>query len=88
MKAYILNDDNTSGKEITQEDLNKIGVLHWKLDADNYEKEGLLDKIRSERNYNYTDFVSISYRITTNTLQVNSNNIPDLPSKLAIFFEE
>jgi len=35
----------------------KTGVLYWKIDADNYEKEGKFAKIREERGYNYSDLL-------------------------------
>lgn len=30
-----------------------LGVLHWVLDADNYEDDPELEKIRKERGYSY-----------------------------------
>lgn len=29
----------------------KTGVLYWRCDAENYEQEGLLEKIRQERGF-------------------------------------
>jgi hypothetical protein len=37
-----------SGKQ-----LEELGVLHWVLDADNYETDPELQKIRKDRNYSY-----------------------------------
>lgn len=38
----------------------KSGVLYWKLNADSYEEDGELEKIRKERGYSYTDVIEIS----------------------------
>ena len=55
IKAYYFD---VPEKVVSVEELNKIGVLTWKLDSDNYEQEGKLDQICNERGYNYRDFVS------------------------------
>lgn len=34
-------------------DLPELGVLSWRLDADNYETDEELKKIREERGYSY-----------------------------------
>jgi len=70
--AYYLDDPKV---EVSQNHLTDLGVIHWHLDANNYEKEGKLDQICKERGYNYRDFV-------------NSQKMPDLKSKLANFLEE
>jgi hypothetical protein len=51
--AYYLD----SRTEISSEELNKIGVLQWQLNADNYEEEGKLAQIRKERSYKNHDVV-------------------------------
>lgn len=33
--------------------IEEIGVLHWKLNAKDYENDPELEKIRNERGYNY-----------------------------------
>jgi len=68
---YIDNPD----VPVPMEDLQGLGVFHWKLDADNFETDPVLKKICEERGYNYRDFV-------------HSAKIPNLQEKLAIFFEE
>ena len=35
------------------EKLRDLGVLYWRLDADNYEKDPRLAAIRKERGYSY-----------------------------------
>eukprot|EP01117_Protostelium_nocturnum_P016310 TRINITY_DN6428_c0_g1_i1.p1 TRINITY_DN6428_c0_g1~~TRINITY_DN6428_c0_g1_i1.p1 ORF type:complete len:180 (-),score=59.33 TRINITY_DN6428_c0_g1_i1:167-679(-) len=57
------------------EQLKKLGLEYWHLDADKWEEEGKLDAICKERGYNYKDFV-------------DSKKMPDLPAKLPIFLEE
>ena len=50
---YIDNPSQT----VPIEELKEIGVLHWKLDADDYEQDKELAKLCDERGYNYRDFV-------------------------------
>lgn len=57
IKAYYIENPEES---VPQSKLEALGVLHWKLDADNYEQEGKLAQIRKDRNYNYIDFVILS----------------------------
>jgi len=52
-------------------------VLYWKLDADNFEKEGKLAEIRNQRGYNYDD------RITC-----TPEKLPNYEQKIKMFFEE
>ena len=54
--AYFLDDPSVSVSAAT---LKKLGVLSWRIDAANYEKEGKLDRIRSERGYKNHDFVLV-----------------------------
>ncbi|KAK4336645.1 hypothetical protein RND71_044051 [Anisodus tanguticus] len=55
----------------------KTGVEYWKVDADNYENEGLLKKICEDRGYNYMDEITCS-----------PEKLPNYCEKLKIFFEE
>ncbi|XP_059798275.1 acireductone dioxygenase isoform X2 [Balaenoptera ricei] len=41
------------------EQLRGLGVLYWKLDADKYENDPELEKIRKERNYSWMDIITI-----------------------------
>jgi 1,2-dihydroxy-3-keto-5-methylthiopentene dioxygenase len=52
---------------------NAVGVLYWKLDADNYEAK--LAEIKAARGYNYEDVV-------------DSTKIPDFAAKVATFAKE
>jgi 1,2-dihydroxy-3-keto-5-methylthiopentene dioxygenase len=46
--------------DVSQEQLDHIGVLHWKVDPVGYEQEGLLQSIRDERGYDYEDIICVS----------------------------
>eukprot|EP01098_Paradermamoeba_levis_P003203 TRINITY_DN1490_c0_g1_i2.p2 TRINITY_DN1490_c0_g1~~TRINITY_DN1490_c0_g1_i2.p2 ORF type:complete len:186 (+),score=59.14 TRINITY_DN1490_c0_g1_i2:104-661(+) len=71
-KAYYIDEP---AKAVSVPELNKLGVFHYFLDADNYEQEGKLAQICQARGYTYKDFV-------------DSRKIPNLKEKLANFFEE
>eukprot|EP01114_Cavostelium_apophysatum_P008914 TRINITY_DN2192_c0_g1_i1.p1 TRINITY_DN2192_c0_g1~~TRINITY_DN2192_c0_g1_i1.p1 ORF type:complete len:186 (-),score=28.94 TRINITY_DN2192_c0_g1_i1:46-567(-) len=72
VRAWFIDSPTT---QVPMDDVKKLGVVHWKLDADNWEKEGKLDQICKERGYTYRDFV-------------DSKNIPNLDQKLKTFNEE
>eukprot|EP01120_Amphizonella_sp_Union-15-10_P010877 TRINITY_DN4510_c0_g1_i1.p1 TRINITY_DN4510_c0_g1~~TRINITY_DN4510_c0_g1_i1.p1 ORF type:complete len:326 (+),score=63.15 TRINITY_DN4510_c0_g1_i1:78-1055(+) len=74
VKSFVLD---TPSKELSLDDLKKIGVLYWNLDADNYEEEGKLSKICEERGYTYKDVVEVS-----------PNTLPNYEEKIKIFFQE
>lgn len=42
------------------EELESIGVIYWKLNADTFDTDGVVDQIKKERGYNYEDVVEIS----------------------------
>lgn len=56
VRAFYLDQPE---KDISLEEVAKLGVLHFVFDADNYEQEGKLAKVREERGYNYSDQVLI-----------------------------
>eukprot|EP01097_Dermamoeba_algensis_P000705 TRINITY_DN1249_c0_g1_i2.p1 TRINITY_DN1249_c0_g1~~TRINITY_DN1249_c0_g1_i2.p1 ORF type:complete len:184 (-),score=62.45 TRINITY_DN1249_c0_g1_i2:166-687(-) len=72
MDAFILSRPE---EKVSGEELASLGVLHWKLDADNFEQEGKLGEICKERGYTYKDFV-------------DSTKMPNLREKLNNFMEE
>ncbi|KAL9963306.1 hypothetical protein ACROYT_G032495 [Oculina patagonica] len=51
--------------------------MYWKLDADNYEKEGKLAEIREHRGYSYDDIITVTPEKMSNYEQ-----------KIKMFFEE
>lgn len=62
---------------VSLEDLSNSGVLYWKLDADNLEKEGKLAQIRERRGYTYSDCITCT-----------PDKLPNYEQKLKMFFEE
>ncbi|KYO32930.1 acireductone dioxygenase isoform X1 [Alligator mississippiensis] len=59
------------------EQLRRLGVLYWKLDADNYETDPELARIRRERNYSWMDIITI-----------DKDKLPNYEDKIKIFYEE
>ncbi|XP_072313559.1 acireductone dioxygenase [Eucyclogobius newberryi] len=59
------------------EDLQKLGVFHRKLNADIYEADPELEKIRKEQGYSYMDIITI-----------HKDTLPNYEEKLKMFFEE
>ncbi|KAJ7564234.1 hypothetical protein O6H91_02G008700 [Diphasiastrum complanatum] len=62
---------------VSHEALAKLGVLHWVLNADIYEADPELEKIRAERGYNYKDIITVS-----------PDKLPNYEEKIKNFFEE
>lgn len=46
--------------QVSGDMLIDLGVLYWKLDADKFENDPDLEKIRSDRGYDYQDIVTVS----------------------------
>lgn len=59
------------------EQLRTLGVLYWKLDADKYENDPELEKIRKDRNYSWMDIITIC-----------KDALPNYEEKIKMFFEE
>ncbi|XP_002738968.1 acireductone dioxygenase-like [Saccoglossus kowalevskii] len=57
--------------------LKELGILYYKLDADNWKEEGKLDEIRKERNYNYEDEV-----------EATRETLPSYDATLEMWYEE
>jgi len=64
-------------KYVTHEELAKLGVLHWVLDADAYETDPELKKIRKERGYDYEDIILVS-----------PEKLENYEAKIKSFYEE
>ncbi|KAM0988642.1 hypothetical protein FF1_012662 [Malus domestica] len=62
---------------VSLDQLAELGVLSWHLDADNYETDEELKKIREERGYSYMDFC-----------EVCPEKLPNYEEKIKNFFEE
>ncbi|KAM5263895.1 acireductone dioxygenase [Ctenodactylus gundi] len=59
------------------EQLRGLGVLYWKLDADKYENDPELEKIRRARNYSWMDIITIC-----------KDKLPNYEDKIKMFYEE
>ncbi|XP_068457696.1 acireductone dioxygenase [Clinocottus analis] len=57
--------------------LEALGVFYWKLNADIYESDPELERIRRDRGYSFMDVISI-----------HRDTLPDYEQKLKMFFEE
>ncbi|KAL7872953.1 hypothetical protein AOLI_G00120240 [Acnodon oligacanthus] len=64
-------------KPVSLEDLQKIGVFYWKLNADIYENDPELQRIREERGYSYMDIITI-----------HPDKLANYEDKLKMFYEE
>ncbi|KAK3589201.1 hypothetical protein CHS0354_020059 [Potamilus streckersoni] len=85
VRAWYMDDDEESDQRLPHmspqlvdlKDLEKIGVLYWKLDADNYKTDGKLKKIREERGYTYEDNITCC-----------PEKLPNYEQKIKTFYEE
>nr|KJB28393.1 hypothetical protein B456_005G045400 [Gossypium raimondii] len=85
---------------VSLDKLSELGVLSWRLDADNYENDEELKKIREERGYSYMvcTFFFLSKRIFTFDCDANKclrdfcevcpEKLPNYEEKIKNFFEE
>ncbi|KAI8017697.1 1,2-dihydroxy-3-keto-5-methylthiopentene dioxygenase 2 [Camellia lanceoleosa] len=62
---------------VSLDQLAELGVLSWRLDADNYENDDKLKKIHEDRGYSYTDII-----------EVCPEKLPNYEEKIKSFFEE
>nr|XP_058155206.1 acireductone dioxygenase-like [Dasypus novemcinctus] len=65
------------GRAVPLEQLRQLGVFYWKLDADKYENDPELEKIRKERNYSWMDIITIC-----------KDKLPNYEEKIKMFYEE
>lgn len=64
-------------KPCTLSTLRSLGVLSWKLDADNYETDPKYKAIKEARGYTYQDLITCS-----------PDTLPGFEEKIKMFFEE
>ncbi|KAM4771986.1 acireductone dioxygenase [Rhinophrynus dorsalis] len=64
-------------QSVTLQQLKELGVHYFKLDADKYENDPELAKIRKENNYSYTDIITI-----------HKDTLPNYEEKIKVFYEE
>ncbi|XP_016111955.1 acireductone dioxygenase [Sinocyclocheilus grahami] len=62
---------------VTLRQLEQIGVDYWKLNADIYENDPELQKIREEKGFSYMDIITI-----------HPDKLPDYENKVKMFYEE
>ncbi|KAJ4722536.1 1,2-dihydroxy-3-keto-5-methylthiopentene dioxygenase [Melia azedarach] len=62
---------------VSLDQLSELGVLSWRLDADNYETDEELKKIRETRGYSYMDICDVC-----------PEKLPNYEEKIKNFFEE
>ncbi|XP_077990385.1 acireductone dioxygenase-like [Glandiceps talaboti] len=86
VRAWVLDDTDADQrlehmteppKFVDLDYLKGQGVLYWKLDADNFEKEGKLGEICKERGYTYEDVITCT-----------PQTLPNYEQKIKSFFEE
>lgn len=63
VKAWLYENPSVA---VTKEELDKLGVFSYKIDADNYEKEGKLDQLCKERSYGHRSEICCSVKTLTN----------------------
>uniref|UniRef100_A0A3P9KXM1 Acireductone dioxygenase n=1 Tax=Oryzias latipes TaxID=8090 RepID=A0A3P9KXM1_ORYLA len=62
---------------VSLDQLKELGVFHWRLDADRYDSDPELSRIREERGYSYMDIITI-----------HEDTLPNYEEKLRMFYEE
>ncbi|TNN65485.1 1,2-dihydroxy-3-keto-5-methylthiopentene dioxygenase [Liparis tanakae] len=62
---------------VSLDQLKKLGVFYWKLQADCYETDPELEQIRKDQGYSYMDIITI-----------HKDTLPNYEEKLKMFFEE
>lgn len=67
----------TPNKPATLEDLARLGVKTWQLDADAYETDPKLAAVRKVRGYSYSEIITIS-----------KDKLPGYEDKIKSFYEE
>jgi 1,2-dihydroxy-3-keto-5-methylthiopentene dioxygenase len=88
VSAWFMNDEDSEDQRsehhkeppqfVDLKTLSKLtGVLHWSINADNYEKDPVLAQVRSERGYSYQDEITCS-----------REKLPDYETKLRNFYTE
>ncbi|XP_007574856.1 acireductone dioxygenase [Poecilia latipinna] len=72
-KPHRLNPNQS----VSLDELRKLGVFYWKLNADAHETDPELKKIRKEQGYSYMDIITIA-----------RDELPNYEEKLKMFYEE
>ncbi|XP_048830367.1 acireductone dioxygenase [Brienomyrus brachyistius] len=86
MEAWFMDDSDSDprlphkkepNEPVSPEELKELGVFYWKLNADIYETDPELQKIRDEQGYSYMDIITIQ-----------RDKLPNYEEKLKTFYEE
>jgi 1,2-dihydroxy-3-keto-5-methylthiopentene dioxygenase len=86
LEAWVMDDSTedqrlphrrSPNQPVPLEKLRDLGVLYWKLDADNHETDPKLAAIRKVRGYSYQDVITVS-----------PDKLPGYEQKIKSFFEE
>ncbi|XP_034015664.1 1,2-dihydroxy-3-keto-5-methylthiopentene dioxygenase [Thalassophryne amazonica] len=64
-------------QSVSLQELQKLGVFYWKLNANLYETDPKLQQIRNNHGYSYMDIITI-----------HKDTLPNYEEKLKMFFEE
>lgn len=62
---------------VSLEELKRLGVFHWKLNADLHESDPELQQIRKDQGYSYMDIITI-----------HKDTLPNYEDKLKMFYQE
>ncbi|KAF9677635.1 hypothetical protein SADUNF_Sadunf08G0128100 [Salix dunnii] len=82
---------------VSLDQLSELGVLSWKLDADNYETDAELKKIREDRGYSYVfinyfrnnrETILYNQKSDIDIIEVCPAKLPNYEEKIKNFFEE
>ncbi|CAN0443748.1 unnamed protein product [Ascophyllum nodosum] len=70
IEAWYMDDDTSADQRLPHRqdpnvecdvaELKSLGVVNWTLDADKYENDPELEKIRHDRGYSYQDIITVS----------------------------
>jgi 1,2-dihydroxy-3-keto-5-methylthiopentene dioxygenase len=74
VKAWMIEDETI---KVSEQQLTDLGVESYIIDADNYEKEGKLDKLCKEKHYGHRSIVNI-----------HPDTLPNYDTMVKKFYEE
>ncbi|XP_052190113.1 acireductone dioxygenase 2-like isoform X4 [Diospyros lotus] len=92
IQAWYMDDSNEDQRlphhrnpeeYVTLDQLAELGVLSWRLDADNYETDEELKKILQARGYSY-----MPQALVQDMIEVCPEKLPNYEEKIKNFFEE
>ncbi|KAJ7528503.1 hypothetical protein O6H91_15G005900 [Diphasiastrum complanatum] len=66
-----------SNRPVALRHIHELGVLTWKLDVNNWENNSVLNKIKEDRGYNYSEVATVAREV-----------MEDFESKVQDYFQE